>query len=208
LCWSGAPGGGRNGRRNLWTDLTEITSCFKNTIPIKQHRILLLSTNTLATNMPKTSDRKKDCITVGGTTLTKQQLINRVISFEKMSKTQLTKRKKELKDKDCKALVKMLIPPRESKSPKKPAAKKPAAKAKATAKTAAAAALQSLPPSIAKELAKTESFIQWVKAAGGKPVKTVPSKKKKADDSDSDSDSDSDCDSDSDSDLDSDSDSE
>ena len=134
-----------------------------------------------------------------------------------MSKTRLTEYKKELKDKDCKALVKMLIPPRESKSAKKPAAKKkpagavkkPAAKAKATGKTVAAVALQSLPPSIAKELAKTEGFIKWVKAAGGKPVKTVPSKKKKADDSDSDSDSDSDCDSDdSDSDLESDSDSE
>eukprot|EP00966_Prymnesium_polylepis_P248954 5755945-Prymnesium_polylepis.1 len=68
----------------------------------------------------------------------------------------------------------MLIPPRESKSAKKPAAKKkpagavkkPAAKAKATAKTVAAAALQSLPPSVAKELAKTEGFIKWVKAAG------------------------------------------
>ena len=130
-----------------------------------------------------------------------------------MSKTQLTEYKKELKDKDCKALVKMLIPPRESKSAKKPAAKKKPAgavkkpAAKATGKTVAAAALQSLPPSIAKELAKTEGFIKWVKAAGGKPVKTVPSKKKKADDSDSDSDSDSDCDSD-DSDLESDSDSE
>ena len=135
-----------------------------------------------------------------------------------MSKTQLSEYKKELKDKDCKTLYEMLIPPRESKSAKKPAAKKkpaaaiekPAAKAKATATTAkakatattaAAAALKSLPPSIAKELAKTDRFIKWVKAAGGKPVKpvkTVPSKKKKADDSDSDSDdSDSDLESDS-----------
>jgi tyrosyl-tRNA synthetase len=96
--------------------------------------------------MPKTSDCKnsKDCITVGGTTFSEQQVINRVISFEdKMSKTELTEYKKQLKDKDCKALVKMLIPPREPKSKcaKKPAAgrkpvgvvKKPAAKAKQTA---------------------------------------------------------------------------
>ena len=171
--------------------------------------------------MPKTSDNKnsKDSITVGKQTLTQQQLINRVISYcqDEMSKTQLSEYKKELKDKDCKTLYEMLIPPRESKSAKKPAAKKkpaaaiekPAAKAKATATTAkakatattaAAAALKSLPPSIAKDLAKNERFIKWVKAAGGKPVKTVPSKKKKADDSDSDSDSD-----DSDSDLESDS---
>jgi hypothetical protein len=62
--------------------------------------------------MPKTSDCKnsKDCITVGGTTFSKQQVINRVISFkDKMSKTELTEYKKQLKDKDCKALVKMLI---------------------------------------------------------------------------------------------------
>ena len=160
--------------------------------------------------MPKS----KDSITVGGTTLTKQQLINRVLSYQdKMDKDKLSSYKKELNDSDCKTLYKMLIPPRESKSAKKPAAKKkPAAAIKAAIKkpaatTTAAAALQMLPPSIAKELAKTERFIKWVKAAGGKPVKTVPSKKKKADDSDSDSDSDSDCDSD-DSDLESDSDSE
>eukprot|EP00966_Prymnesium_polylepis_P194612 4511589-Prymnesium_polylepis.1 len=69
----------------------------------------------------------------------------------------------------------MLIPPRESKSAKKPAAKekpaaaikkptakaKPAAKAKATATTTAAAALQMHPPSIAKELAKNDRFIKW-----------------------------------------------
>ena len=166
--------------------------------------------------MPKS----KDSITVGGTTLTKQQLINRVLSYQdKMDKDKLSSYKKELNDSDCKTLYKMLIPPRESKSAKKPAAKKPAAKKKPAAAikkpaaaikkpaatTTAAAALQMLPPSIAKELAKTERFIKWVKAAGGKPVKTVPSEKKKADDSDSDSDSDSD---DSDSDLESDSDSE
>eukprot|EP00966_Prymnesium_polylepis_P021133 486217-Prymnesium_polylepis.1 len=108
--------------------------------------------------MPKTSDCKKSkaCITVGGTTFSKQQLINRVISYEdKMSKTKLTEYKKQLNDKDCKTLLKMLIPPREPKSKcaKKPAAvKKPAAKAKATAsKTIAGAALESLPPGIAKQ---------------------------------------------------------
>ena len=135
--------------------------------------------------MPKTSDRKKDCITVGGTTLTKQQLINRVLSYQdKMDKDKLSYYKKKLNDNDCKTLYKMLIPPRESKSAKKPkkkpaaAIKKPPAKAKATATTAttaaaAPAALKSLPPSIAKELAKTDRFIKWVKAAGGKPVKPV-----------------------------------
>ena len=30
ICWNEAPGSGRNGRRNRWTDLTEISSCFKN----------------------------------------------------------------------------------------------------------------------------------------------------------------------------------
>jgi hypothetical protein len=34
--WSEAPGSGRNGRRNRWTDLTEITSCFKNRVRQKQ----------------------------------------------------------------------------------------------------------------------------------------------------------------------------
>jgi hypothetical protein len=64
-----------------------------------------------------------------------------------MSKTKLSEYEKKLKDKDCKALVKMLIPPRESKSAKKPdAKKKPAAAikksaAKAKAKTIAGAAL-------------------------------------------------------------------
>ena len=163
--------------------------------------------------MPKTSGRK-DCITIGGTTFTKQQLINRVASYEdKMDKEKLSYYKKKLQDSDCKALVKMLIPPRKSAAKKKPTAKAkataktPAAKAKATAKTIAGAALETLPPSIAKQLVKTEDFMKWAKAAGSKPANTVPSKKKKADDSDSDSDSDSDCDSD-DSDLESDSDSE
>eukprot|EP00966_Prymnesium_polylepis_P058763 1361138-Prymnesium_polylepis.1 len=79
--------------------------------------------------MPKTNDCNKDCITVGRVTLTKQQLINRVISYEnETEKNLLTEYKKELKNKDCKALVKMLIPPRKSKSAKKPAAKKRAAK--------------------------------------------------------------------------------
>ena len=30
ICWNEAPDSGRNGRRNRWTDLTEISSCFKN----------------------------------------------------------------------------------------------------------------------------------------------------------------------------------
>eukprot|EP00966_Prymnesium_polylepis_P294696 6805547-Prymnesium_polylepis.1 len=70
----------------------------------------------------------------------------------------------------------MLIPPRGSKSAKKPAAKtgvkqpagavkKPAVKAKAIAKTIAGAALESLPVGIAKQLVKTESFMKWAKAA-------------------------------------------
>ena len=43
--------------------------------------------------MPKTSDNKnsKDSITVGGTTLTKQQWINRALSYEdKMDKDKLS----------------------------------------------------------------------------------------------------------------------
>ena len=60
--------------------------------------------------MPKTSKNSKDSIDVGGTTYSKQHLINRVTSFEdEMSKAKLDEYKKQLKDKDCKALVKMLI---------------------------------------------------------------------------------------------------
>jgi hypothetical protein len=33
ICWNEAPGSGRNGRRNRWTDLTEITSGFKKVKP-------------------------------------------------------------------------------------------------------------------------------------------------------------------------------
>ena len=148
--------------------------------------------------MPKTSDRKnsKDCITVGGTTLTKQQLINRILSYEdKMDKDKLSYYKKKLNDNDCKTLYKMLIPPRESKSAKKPAAKKkpaagkkpagavkqPAAKAKATANktpTIAGAALESLPPGIAKQVVQMKDFMKWAKAAGSKPLNTRPGKKK------------------------------
>eukprot|EP00966_Prymnesium_polylepis_P194688 4513188-Prymnesium_polylepis.1 len=92
--------------------------------------------------------------------------VNRILSYEdKMDKDKLSYYKKKLDDHNCKTLYKMLIPPKSAKKPaskKKPAAgkkpagavKKPAAKAKATAnktKTVAAAALESLPPGIAKQ---------------------------------------------------------
>eukprot|EP00966_Prymnesium_polylepis_P320395 7376780-Prymnesium_polylepis.1 len=91
-----------------------------------------------------------------------------------MSKTELTEYKKQLKDKDCMALVKLLIPPREPKSKcaKKPAPeKKPATKAK---QTIAGAALESLPPGIAKQVAQMKIFMKWANAAGSKPLNTRP----------------------------------
>ena len=101
-------------------------------------------------------------------------------------------------------------------SEKKPASavKKPAAKAKATAnktKTIAGAALESLPPGIAKQVVQMKDFMKWAKAAGSKPLNTRPGKKKAMvsdDDSSSDPGSDSSgsgSDSDDDSDLESDS---
>ena len=146
--------------------------------------------------MPKTSN-SKDCISVGGTTLTKRQLINRIVSFEnKMSKAKLSEFKEQLKEMNCRALLKMLSPPR--KSIKKPAAKAIHMKA-AKSKTIAGAALESLPANIAKQLVSTELFMKWAKAAGSKPVNTASSKKKKANHSESESESESDSDLESDS---------
>ena len=75
--------------------------------------------------------------------------------------------------------------------------KKPAAKAKATANktpTIAGAALESLPPGIAKQVVQMKDFMKWAKAAGSKPLNTRPGKKKAmvSDDDSSDPGSDSD----------------